>query len=176
MIYLLMSIKLWTTLKSPLSFFLKGNFILAPHGLLFLMMILASSMTRNISLAKSRSLVIYLRAFFFIGFASLVRSIECLNKSVAWRFFTDSAKQFFHVYTSFSAFLTRSGVSALGPIIIPLDAHKSWITWSGAELRFCYCGRRCVGNSLPFPRAYLEICGANIDRNPFRSIGGAAFV
>lgn len=134
-------------MSSHPPFFLRREFCpSSPRTASLRVIIPAFSIAGNISLAKSHSLAVYLEAFPLTGLASSVKSIECFNKSVACTSFTDSAKQSFQVYNNLLAFSTRSGVSALGPMIIPLDAHQYWITLSGAVLRLLSCGLRCVGN------------------------------
>lgn len=90
-----------------------------------------------------------------MGLALGSRSIECSIRSVAWMSCTFVAKQSFQVYSSRRVFSTRSGVSASGPMVIPLDATHVLISSGDASDKGRSTGRRSVGNPSPLPNEYL---------------------
>ena len=120
-------------------------FILAAEGLLLLPMLTASSNSGNVLLAKSLSAAVY------------------LGRNPAMGILYSCGKTVIHVYSSRRVCSTRSGVSAPGPIVIPLDATYVLITPGDTSDKARSTRRRSVGNPSPLPNENLISAGFGVD-------------
>ena len=137
-VHRLIGMKLCTTLMNGDPFFLGGNFVRAPHGLLLRTIIPASSSSGKIRFANSLSSAVYLGNEPWTaptGSAFGSRSIECSMRSVALISLMVAANQSFHVYSMRRVRSIRSGVSAFWPIVMPLSSNHALIISDGASDR-----------------------------------------
>ena len=154
-VYKFTSIKLYTTRISCDPFFLGGNFVRAPYGLLLRTMMPASSSSGKIRFTNSRSSLVYFGKVPLTGLALGSRSIECSIRSVVLISRILLAKQSFYVNTRRFTQSILSVESTIIPMLMPLSQNHSSISCIRAVLNSLYTRRRWVGNPSPFLNEYL---------------------